>query len=364
MWSLKKIELFVFSLFLVGIAPQICLAATDIGKTLRFLSSKEVPAKNRLSPKQFEFAEKNIIRGIVVLNSILTDTYSFPNISVNAKINQREFQKDIAAVNWALFHFAVNRGEPFISGSYSIVEDRNQSTNTLAELHLNHPKAYERKSSHNTELKRVLKVQDYGIDHLGSFNSDQTDWNPRGTDDELPILPGNKSHLLFQHLPADFEKSCLKKNVLFIKPETHGTRKGFFQHSKSYLLKKGLGQVSTSFSRTEDVPESIQKDFQDYLEEIQNHPGITSGELQNYYAQATLAGVRAIHQAIQDLQKKRDTCSDQFSKTAVIKEKSLLEKIEKIGHPKHLEYRTGNEVIFLESELLALTQEPVFESCI
>lgn len=337
----SKITIFI-SIFLFSASA---LAANDIGKTLKFLSGSDIPIENRLTPMQYTFAENNIKNGIIVLESVLNHTYKTPE-------NPKQIHKDIAAVNWALFHFAVNRDEPFLSGSYSIVEDDDQ--NSLLVFHENHPKAYDRKSSHHTELQKSLGIQARGIDHLGSFNSQLTDWTPSGREDELPVLAGNRSHLLFHPIPAE-DASYLGKNILFIKPETNGTKKGFFKHAKNYIVKKGLGKVNHNYSKGEEIPESFAKDFEQYILEIQTQHQMNVEE----YTRAAVIGVRAVHQAIQEIHAYRGQCGIEFSQELQNKENAILREINRLGRPEHVEYRTWNEVIFTHRELLALCRKPI-----
>jgi hypothetical protein len=188
--------------------------------TIEFLT-KQVSPTYRLPENQILFAEKNIIRGLLILGA-LVNTNQVPQV-----LDDNTRAKNIVALNWALYHLAHEKKKAFKDGESYAFE---QGSFSLADPHgrlysylISFSNAKSRSSSHLRTVKQRANIQHYGIDIQGTFIPELSDWKYSNWGSEIYILPARKSHVLFGELPQNPD-ILIAQRRLFLKPEDYGLR--------------------------------------------------------------------------------------------------------------------------------------------
>lgn len=267
---------------------------------------------------------------------------------------QENYLKSLIALLWFFYSQALDKKQPFESGVFLIQDDqqftiynffmnyvkrfgkdisgitlRGPVTRTLQgtiadpALHASFTKfAYPRDSSHYNEIQK--KYRQYGIDvRFGSKGN------------EMPLLPGQKKHILFGIVDES-------KYLIFFKPEDYGLyyTEGLIGHAKGYFESKlrqlGLTEKSNEdrFSRRERIPKQFIADFKAI---VKNDVSLPKNIKEDLIKRADQEGIKILY--TQNLAQRPEY-------------KAFVDKYSK--EYDHLDLRTGREIILTVPDLIKM----------
>lgn len=318
----------------------------NIERTVSFLL-REVDTPFQLQTNRIDFAHSQIREGIHWINQLSLNEYPFKEEVFPSGLNH---QKVLASLIWGLFHFAVQKEQGFDQGTL-VIEDPEQ---ILFKFLLSSEQAYLRPSTHFQFSD--CKINQYGIDFYGNWEDYRHSWNathPTGimsffrARTPLPVLPANKSHILFGQLPAG---TCthFSNHHVFIKLEDSGLGdfRSYLRHARDYLASRNFisRPIHGNYFQIERFDQSWLERFESLL---RSNDQLREAHIKAHLKKARQWGLRYIlKQAFQ-----------MYESSSVVATRELAwDFIEYLTRKNfdHLDSRTGKEVIFLWSDLLMM----------
>ena len=318
----------------------------SIEQTISFLL-REVDTPYQLASERVTFANRQIREGFYWIDQLTLKNDPFNEESF---LSQSHHPKVLISLLWGFFHLAVQKDQGFDQGTV-LIEDPEQ---ILFRFLIASQNAYSRPSSHF--LFSGCKIKQYGIDFYGDWEEYGHSWNPAPTPGKmsffksrtpLPVLPANKTHILFGQLPAG-ECTQLSSHYVFIKPEDSGLGdlRSYLRHARDYLASRNV--ISGPFHGNYYQIERVDPNWLDRFEAlIRSDDQWTESQIKNHIKNAQQWGIRyMLNQASQIQESSRSPITQELAQ----------EWIEALSRRNldHLESRTGKEVIFSWSDLLML----------
>ncbi len=325
------------------------LTGTDIAKEFRLPTDKVEYARQKINTgkKHLTLLYNNQAANILTVNRITSQDVEKAKGEAQKEKNeqflsmQQEYLDAIIAICWALFDKAVAKDQPFTGGTIVVIDNGHKlydflfeyakrTNSQLLEGNLRPLKAskncyaYSRASSHFPELqKRKNYPGQFGIDvRYGEGLLE-------------PLLPANKQHILFGKLIDG------PQNLTFVKMETYGLCKrdgSVLKHTQAYIeamWKKATGVHAKGYSRREDVPKDIKREFSSIIQLVSKKDKKRGKSISNEVKEG---GIKVIYIQAKTLAKELQT-------TYAEKAQNLVKTLETKYDILTLTIRRGNEVI-------------------
>lgn len=233
----------------------LCIGTAVFGReplprSLRYLGY-QAPLPSRIPPHHYASLKKKIFEGKALFNAIMCNTHTTP-------FNTMEHFEQVVSLMWGVYDIAVEKDGPFWDGTIVILDADERFFSFLKE----YAHAMWEKDSHTP---RYAVTQCHGYPrHSSHFpESKNTQWgidmrSPEGTALEK-LLPTAKRHILFGRL---------SHGRTFIKFEEYGlcVQDGsIISHGLGYVqsvVRKAIRMNDGRYTRREDIPYSIEKDYQ------------------------------------------------------------------------------------------------------
>ena len=318
----------------------------SIDQTISFLR-RDVDTPYQLPSDKIHFATHQIREGLYWISQLISDQVPFHEEPFPSELHH---QKALTSLLWGLFHMAVHKEQGFDQGTL-VIEDPEQ---ILFKFLLASQHAYPRRSSHF--LFSDCKIHQYGIDFYGDWEDHAHSWNVAPTAGmmsffktrtPLPVLPANKSHILFGQLPAG---ACTQLSTphVFIKPEDSGLGdiKSYLKHARDYLASRNViaRPLYGNYFRLERMDQSWLDQFESLL---RSDDQLVESQIKAHLKKARQWGLRyLLNQAFQ-----------MYESSPTLANRNLAwDFIEYLTRKNldHLESRTGKEVIFIWSDLFMM----------
>jgi hypothetical protein len=316
------------------------------------LGLKDIPSTNTLDDR-----EELLLLGAACNHALITNNEEVINILA------QDHPHAVRALIWYYYALAAGKEQTFEEGTFLIVHpraqaiidflNRNPHTQFISFEFLNYkitfpswfsvPEGYERISSH---FGKFMELNDEHEQHYGL---------------DIDDLPTAKQTILFGHVDKN-------ENMIFIKPESHGTFsiKDYVAHGASYLVSLGVKIIAAVTSgpshdddpkfRKERIPVAMLRSFNILTQELLNRDKISPDQANHLNATARARGIAFMHEEVTRM-------IPEFAFDPVIQAQAL-ELINEMSPYDHKNHRFGREVILAKRELEAFVTQDDFHSII
>lgn len=257
--------------------------------------------------------------------------------TIAARLSPDEIRDHSANVLWYLTYLAAKKNQVFHEGAYVLVgkKDKNQDNPAI-----------------NDFVNGLFSCQKVSYDRISTHLPKRSTQSHRGLD--VPgTLPGHFETILYASIDenSDYPK-------LYVKPEPHGLGGlfNFIMHAKdtvrSYgrkLLPVVFGSDQDGGARKERIPPKLLTRFNTLLSLL---PKQVEGSPSDYNQIKSESGKRAKIYGISEMYSVAQTLAADQHLSADVRGQMAAFVKQLTDNYDHLEHRTGDEVIFLEEDIL------------